>query len=111
MTTLLTELREAARVAESLSTHGLRISLLVEPEGVVVTGRVIEDGGSTSHAYMVEWGDLVVNPALVQRGIRVVERLLRPRRDGLGFVDRPEGGPGRTSIRKSHRAEGWNFVD
>lgn len=29
----------------------------------------------------------------------------------LGFVDRSEGGPGRTSIKKSHRVEGRNFVD
>lgn len=29
----------------------------------------------------------------------------------LGFVDRCEGGHGRTSIKKSHRAEGRNFVD
>lgn len=32
-------------------------------------------------------------------------------RDDLGFVDQCEGGPGRTSIRQSHRAEGRNFVD
>ena len=29
----------------------------------------------------------------------------------LGFVDRSEGGHGRESIKKSHRAEGRNFVD
>lgn len=31
--------------------------------------------------------------------------------DALGFVERAGGGPGRTSIKRSHRAEGNNFVD
>jgi hypothetical protein len=29
----------------------------------------------------------------------------------LGFVTSSDGGPGRTSIKQSHRAEGRNFVD
>lgn len=29
----------------------------------------------------------------------------------LGFVERAEGGHGRESIKRSHRAEGRNFVD
>jgi hypothetical protein len=35
----------------------------------------------------------------------------RAKRKALGFVERCEGGPGRTSIKKSHRAEGRNWVD
>jgi hypothetical protein len=31
--------------------------------------------------------------------------------EALGFVDRVEGGPGRASIRQSHRGEGFNHVD
>lgn len=29
----------------------------------------------------------------------------------FGFVDRSDGGHGRESIKKSHRAEGRNFID
>jgi hypothetical protein len=42
---------------------------------------------------------------------RVLESRSAGAKADLGFVDRSEGGHGRESIKKSHRAEGRNFVD
>lgn len=45
------------------------------------------------------------------RDIRIVLEALGHRRDPHGFIEHARGGPGRSSIAKSSRGEGDNFVD
>lgn len=61
------------------------------------------------HAAFAWFGKLRDTPAMEAVNWRLMEPV--PAAESLGFVNRAEGGHGRMSIKKSHRAEGRNFVD